>query len=156
MNNEFLAALDANTSQSIARRVKRRLPDIEAALARGFTHREIRAQLEREGIVLTESYYARLIPRLRNQKRTLNARPVSPPVAGGGGGEREAPQHELSAKPSRASPASPVPVSKTDELSAGLAEHASARPRTISPTPPERKKFVWDPHGANKIDPNNF
>jgi hypothetical protein len=156
MNNEFLKALEANTSQSAARRVKRRLPDIEAALAQGFTHREIRAQLEREGIVLTEAYYARLIPRLRSQVRRLAAMPALAHPADGRAGAPDASAPSLPAQQVSATVGSQVPASKTDDLSPGLAMSAPDGPRTILPKAPEKKKFLWDPHGATNFDPDNF
>jgi hypothetical protein len=139
MSHSFLESMAANTAVSIARRVKRRLPDIEAALADGYTHREILAQLNREGIELTEKYYRRLIPRLRNQVKAHHA-DAAP----------QQPQQERvqSTYPSSEKHATPRVRANRSDLPAGITENSAGPPSMISQPSPEPIPFTWDPHAA--------
>lgn len=75
MSTKYVEALEVNAKLpttvsnplSVAGQVRMRLPDIEAALALGFTHRQILEQLNRDGIDITTAYYHRLIPKLRRE-----------------------------------------------------------------------------------------
>jgi hypothetical protein len=142
MSNSFLELLAANTDVSIARRVKRRLPEIEAALAGGYTHREILAQLNRDGIKLTEKYYRRLIPRLRSQ---LKAQLV-----------QAAPQ-QLQQKPEQPRQSSSEKDVKLgaevnrSNLTARIAEKSGGLPSIIFEPSPEPIPFTWDPHAAKNF-----
>ena len=65
MRNKFFDALEEHSGRRVSKIVEQRLADIELALERGYTHRQILEQLHREGIAITPAYYHRLIPRLR-------------------------------------------------------------------------------------------
>lgn len=139
MSNSFLESLEANTDVSIARRVKRRLPDIEAALVHGYTHREILAQLNRDGIKITDKYYQRLIPRLRNQVKAQVAKAAlqQPPE-----------------KPAQPRPSFPKKIvthgigANNPQFSLGIAPTPGNPPSIISEPNPEPIPFTWDPHAA--------
>ena len=157
MINNFLESLKANAERSVADNVRRRLGDIETALAQGFTHRQILAQLHRDGITLTPAYYGRLITRLRAEAKALKGA-VNDTVVQRGlilRGETEAGLDAGTASADGGRPSIPAEV-KRDDLSAAIAGPAVTRPRTISDLKPEGPKFRWDPRGAEKIDPNNI
>lgn len=164
MTNKFLESLEANTQGSLARRVRRRLPDIETALAAGFTHRQILEQLNRDGIALTLAYYHRLVTRLRSEARasqgTLEgapARATVPQAEQGIGEVAPGPAAPAEAQTSpRTSATSPRAAEKSADLSVAIAAPTVARPRTISVGKPSGPKFKWDPKGAEKIDPDNI
>jgi hypothetical protein len=142
MSNSFLVSLTANTDASIARLVKRRLPDIEAALAAGFTHREILAQLNRDGIKLTEKYYRRLIPRLRNQVaiETTTTRPL------------QSPAKAARTKPNLAETESGLGIkANSPDFHVGLATAPVDQTSIISAQGSAPIPFVWDPHAAKNF-----
>ena len=157
MSINFLTSLDGYSPRRVAACIRQRLQDIETALARGFTHRQIREQLNREGIVLTEAYYNRLIPRLRREARSRLG-PAAAPTARDGS-SRTAPV-QADAAPESVTPAGTkqdLPASaKRADLSPAIDQQARSRPRTISTHKPNGPKFKWDPKGAEKIDPNKM
>lgn len=157
MSTDFLASLEAHSQPPVAARIRQRLKDIEVALARGFTHRQIREQLNREGIVLTAAYYNRLIPRLRREARSAKSS-----VAGAPGRDKShqsAPLQGDKASESLMAATAELDAAgspKRADLSAAIAPQALVRPRTIPTVKPAGTKFSWDPKGAEKIDPNKM
>lgn len=142
MSTSFLESLSANTDVSVARRVKRRLPDIEAALAAGYTHREILAQLNREGIELTEKYYRRLIPRLRNQVKAQLV-PAAPQLLHQSAGRPKVGSFEKVVTP-------PAEANRVN-LPAGIDEIPDGLASNISKSSPEPIPFTWDPQAAKNF-----
>lgn len=168
MSTDFLKTLEANTKQlakpesslSAAGRVRLRLPDIEMALASGFTHRQILQQLNREGIELTHAYYHRLIPKLRGEAKaartTLTASGATGLVHSAGAGPE--PGLGRPAAPPLQERATTIGQTHTnsDNLSSAIAGPAVVPPRTIPRAKPDGPRFKWDPRGAEKINPNNI
>lgn len=69
MRKSLLESLTEHDKGSLARRLARRLPEIEEALSKGFRHKQIHEQLVRDGLALSLEYYLRLITRLRREAR---------------------------------------------------------------------------------------
>ena len=166
MSTKFLEALEANAKQqarassplSVAGQLRLRLPDIESALASGFTHRQILQQLNRDGIDLTAAYYHRLIPRLRSAAR-----------AGGTDSKDQTSAVQLAPEGIEQTrrPLAPPPIhdrttaaaqsdAKSDNLSITIAAPTNVKPRTILGGKADGPKFKWDPKGAEKFDPNKL
>jgi len=113
MSNTFLTSLEDHPPERVAACIRQRLPEIETALARGFTHRQILQQLHLEGIVLTEAYYRRLITRLRQEVRSHQSMPDTPAAQEGSG--RPAPaQVEKETEAAIPAPSKRGPVAKKE------------------------------------------
>lgn len=155
MSNTFLQSLAANSKWSIAQRVKRRLPDIEAALAAGYTHRQVLDQLEREGIAITAAYYHRLITRLRAEVRAASTGFLDPVCNASTSSGVPGAGNELFGDVSAVVPvAEALPVSsipKTDDLLQAIASTPGEQVGIISTQDAPRRKFRWDPMGAQKL-----
>jgi len=155
MSNTFLQSLAANSKWSIAQRVKRRLPDIEAALAGGYTHRQVLDQLEREGIAITAAYYHRLITRLRAEVRAASTGFPDPVCDASTTSVMPEAGNELFGDVSAVVPAAealPVrSIPKTDDLSQAIASTPGQQAGIISKQDAPPRKFKWDPKGAEKI-----
>ncbi len=113
MSTTFLESIESHSQKRVAARIRQRLPDIETALALGFTHREIRDQLNREGIVVTEAYYHRLIPRLRQEVRSRQST-IPAPAAREGSGRPAPAQVEEETEAAIPAPSKPGPVVKNE------------------------------------------
>jgi hypothetical protein len=169
MSQNFLEALEANAQlaakprnlASLAGQVRLRLPDIEIALARGFTHRQILQQLNQDGLDLTAAYYHRLIPKLRSEARAAGEMPLDRRVQGlivPSARNTTAIALVPPADPLRAdqAPAEVVSDTNNDNLSSAFAAHSVMKPRTILSRKSDGPKFTWDAKGAEKFDPNNL
>lgn len=168
MSTDFLKTLEANTKQpakpesslSAAGRVRLRLPDIEMALANGFTHRQILQQLNREGIELSYAYYHRLIPKLRGEAKatrtTLTASGVAGLVHSAGDGPEPGLDRPVAQPLQERATEISEPDTNNDNLTSAFAKPAVVPPRTIPRVKSDGPKFKWDPRGAEKIDPNNI
>ena len=162
----FLEALEANAKLPIiaskplsaASQVRLRLPNIEAALSLGYTHRQILDQLNRDGIDITAAYYHRLIPKLRSETR-----------AGEEGSEGQAPAVEINREGIANShrplaqppirdrmPVAAQSATNSDDFSVTIAAPTTVKPRTISGRKPDGPKFKWDPKGAENFDPDKL
>jgi hypothetical protein len=165
MNTHFLEALEANTKLpaiasplSVAAQLRLRLPDIEVALALGFTHRQILEQLNRDGINITTAYYHRLIPKLRSEIRAgeVDSKDQAPAaqLAQKGFETTHGPlaQQAIHDQTTTAAQAN----TKSDDFSITIAAPAVVKPRTISSGKSDGPKFPWDPKGAEKFDPDKL
>jgi hypothetical protein len=166
MSTNFLEALEANAKLpatvsnplSAAGQVRMRLPEIEAALALGFTHRQIQEQLNRDGIDITTAYYHRLIPKLRSETSAAEIdskpQPASVQLAREGSEKTDRPvaQQRIHDRVTTAAQAN----TKSDDLLTTIAAPPVVKPRTISSGKSDGPKFPWDPKGAEKFDPDKL
>jgi len=165
MSTHFLEALEASAKLpaivsplSVAGQLRLRLPDVEAALALGFTHRQIQEQLNRDGINITTAYYHRLIPKLRSEARAgeVDSKDQAPAVQlaqeGFGKTHGSLAQQAIHDRTATAAQAN----TKNDDLSITIAAPAVVKPRTISNGKSDGPKFPWDPKGAEKFDPDKL
>lgn len=172
MSTTFLESLESHSQKRVAARIRQRLPDIETALALGFTHREIRAQLNREGIVVTEAYYHRLIPRLRQEVRSRRSTTPAPAAREGLG--RSAPaQVEEEAEAAIPTPSKLGPVAKNEvhqpnktgsalpranesDLSGAITPSPASPVATMNKEQSGPKPFRWSGREFLNIDWENF
>jgi hypothetical protein len=171
MSKNFFDSLEEYSGRRVSKIVEQRLADIELALERGYTHRQILEQLHREGIDITPTYYHRLIPRLRARAkvaaptldRVVTSTPDSlatsithvdrKPVS-----ESPLPRENRSAS-TRVAPSFPVPQTsgaKAPNLSVALAKSSSEAACTIHVESSGTKPFTWSGREFLGKDWSNF
>lgn len=172
MNTSFLTSLEARPPERVAASIRQRLPEIETALARGFTHRQILQQLSKDGIVLTEAYYRRLITRLRQEVRSRQSTTLAP-AAQEGSGRPDPPQGKKAAEsavlapskrgpvaerevPQPGNPDSVLPIANERDFSGALTPSPASQVATINEGQSGPKKFRWSAKEFLAKDWENF
>jgi hypothetical protein len=171
MNNKFFDGLEEHSGWRVSKIVEQRLAEIELALERGYTHRQILEQLHREGIAITPAYYHRLITRLRARAKvaapTLDRLGTSMP------GSLTSSITHVVRKPVSEIPvmrenhsastriAPPVPVPQTSGAKAHylpvvLKKSSSAAASTINDESSGTKPFTWSGREFLDKDWSNF
>lgn len=171
MRNKFFDALAEHSDRRVSKIVEQRLADIELALERGYTHRQILEQLHREGIAITPAYYHRLIPRLRARAKVAalaldrvgTNTPDSSTSSITHGVRKPVPGIPLISENHSASTpiAPPVLMPQTSganapDLPAALDKGSSGATSTISDEPSGTKPFTWSGREFLDKDWSNF
>jgi hypothetical protein len=138
----------AATRPKVAARVLAKLlPTIEHAISNGFTHAQVHAWLQQQGVVMQFRYYENALHRLRKKGLQAVHGAAQATVPGSDAEIIGATPRELAEPIMPGLDARP----KTIDLSQAIASTADESTSTILGKDAPRQKFRWDPKGAEKL-----